>query len=353
MLRPEGAPPSYVCSRCRLILYDGVDYTWCPACSAPVDWVAMDRPAAPPPRAGSRAVAGMAGVGLSAMTLMYLGQLVVTALDPLGFALVAPLLLVAVIGAGCLLVAVAASLGELRHLVRDRRTRVIHGLEHACAQLLERAGHPVLAGQAHPGFFALEVVNDGRASTTAVEQATAEAIARITAGERALALDPRCGTSLLVGAVSVSALLVAATIAGLVAGIAHGPLILGTAIAALGVWRGARRLGLLVQRTLTVSTAFAAARGHRIVRVPSASGDTAAFLVYVQVFLTPPPALDGRPCALAQPRGCRAPRLPRLYGLPPGAWCSGRAPAALDPADLSALQFTLAQPRGYQAPVDP
>ncbi|HEX8114379.1 MAG TPA: DUF6391 domain-containing protein [Kofleriaceae bacterium] len=203
----------------------------------------------------------------------------------------APLLLVAVIAAGYFLVAVVASLGELRHLVRDRRTRVIHGLEHACARLLERQGHTVIAGQTHPGFFELEVVNDGRASAVAVEQATTEAIARIAAGERALALDPRCGTSLLVGAISVSALLVAATIAGLVAGIARGPLILGTAVAALLVWCGARRLGLLVQRALTVSTSFAAARGHRIARMPSASGDTAMFLVYVQVFESPPPAL--------------------------------------------------------------
>ncbi|HEX8111924.1 MAG TPA: hypothetical protein VF516_29530, partial [Kofleriaceae bacterium] len=113
MLRPEGAPPSYVCSSCRLVLYDGVDYTWCPACSAVVDWMEMDRPwSPPPPRSGSSSVPGMAEVGLSAMTLIYLGQLVTTALDPLGVALVAPLRLVAVSAAGDFLVAVVASRGE-------------------------------------------------------------------------------------------------------------------------------------------------------------------------------------------------------------------------------------------------
>jgi hypothetical protein len=348
VLRPAGAPASFMCSSCRLVLYDGPDYSWCPTCSALVDWIELDRPwSPPPPHSGSSSVSGMAQIGLSALTLACLGLLVTLALDPLGFAFVAPLLLVAVIAAGYLLVAVAASLGELWDLARDHRTRVIHGLEHACIKLLERQGRKVIAGQTHLGFFELTIVNDGRASAVAVEQATTEAIARIAAGERSLALHRRCGTSLIVGAVTVSALILTATVVGVIEGVPRGPLILGTAVAALLVWRGSRTLGLLAQRAATVSTAFAAALVHRIVRVADASGDTATFLVHLHVFETPPPCLGADRFAVAHRRGFPAPALalPRIDDLPPAAASSAFAPP---PLDLGAVRFTLAQPRGFQ-----
>jgi hypothetical protein len=346
--RPSGAPASFMCSSCRLALYDGVDYSWCPACSAMVDWIELDRPwSPPPPRAGASSVSGMAEIGLSALTLVYGGLLVTLATDPLGFVLAAPLLLGAVIAAGCLLVAVVASLGVLWGLARDPRTRVIHGLEHACGKLLERQGHKVIAGQTHSGFFELVLVNDGRASTGAVEQAVTEAIARIAEGERSLALDHRCGTSLIVGAVTVSALIITATVVGLVEGVPRDALILTTAVAALLVWRGSRTLGLLAQRAATVSTAFAAALVHRILRVAGASGDTATFLVHLHVFETPPLCLDADRFALAHSGGFPAPALalPRIDDLRLAAASCALAPS---PLELGAVRFTLAHPRGFQ-----
>lgn len=186
---------------------------------------------------------------------------------------------------GTLLVVVFGSLGELRALVRDQRTRVIHGLEHACVKMLERRRCKPLSGQTHEGFFEVELANDGRASVEAVELAAELAVARVARGEVALALDRRCGTSLLVGAVVVAMLVVGAAVLGFVEGIQPGALAAGTAVSAVLAWWGARPVGIWAQRALTVSTRFADAQVERVVRVVHASGDAATFRVYVAVEL--------------------------------------------------------------------
>lgn len=324
--RPRGAPWSYACPQCDVIFYDGVDYTWCPVCSRPVDWVDLAKPlwccdrcdafvnevradwptcdacacamtrihaleSPPPPLSPSNSGGTLTTIGASAMVAVSVAQLVVLALDPLGFVVVAPLLVLAAIGASGFLIALFGSLGELRALVRDRRTRVIHGLEHACLKLLERHGCEARGGQTHDGFFEIEVVNDGRAAVHTVRQATYEAMTRLAHGEASLALDPRCGTSLMVGVALVSALIVGAAVIGFVAGAPPGILAASTAVIALLTWWASRPLGLLAQRTLTVSTCFASAAVQRIVRVVHASGRTATFLVHVHVQM---PAMHGR-----------------------------------------------------------
>ena len=309
---------SYACPSCDVILYDGVDYSWCPACSQPVDWVDLCKPfwccdtcdaivnevradwptcaacqrsmtrvhaLESPPTAPSTGPGRIAEIGSLVMMLGYLAQFVVLALDPAGFIVIAPYLVLAVVAAGAYLIVVFVSLDELRALIRNHHTRAIHGLEHGCLKLLERRGFKHQGGQTHDGFFEIEIKNDGRASIEAVRQATYEAMTRLAHGETSLALDPRCGTSLMVGIAIVSALIVIATIAAFLAGVPPGILAASTAIASLLAWLGSRPLGLVAQRTLTVSTDFVGALIHRIVRVVSPSGDTATFLVYLRIQL--------------------------------------------------------------------
>jgi hypothetical protein len=318
--RLQGAPRSFACPSCDVVLHDGVDYTWCPMCLHPVDWVDLDKPLwccetcdaivnalradwphcvecdrvmtrvhafeSPPAVVADgpgRAPAIGSAIGSAVITAAVIAQLVVLALDPLGLVFIAPLLLFAVLAACAFLLTLLGSLGELSALARDQRTRVIHGLEHACLKTLERDGLCPRGGQTYDGFFEIAVRNDGRASIAAVRQATYEAMTRIAHGESSLAFDPRCGTSRLVALALTSAVILAGAIIALVAGAPPGLLAATTILTALLAWLASRPLGLLAQRAITVSTRFAAAAVHRIVRVVSASGDTATFLVFLRI----------------------------------------------------------------------
>jgi hypothetical protein len=320
--RPVHAPRSFVCPRCDFVLYDGVDYRWCPRCSWSVDWVDLARPLwccascdafvnearaewpwceacelamarvyareEPPEELADEGAADRSPPRRSrwaapGVKLLLGAQVAILSLDPLGFVLAAPLLMMAVFAAVALLIMMLGSLGELQALARDQRTRVLHGLEHACIRLLQRRRCTPLSGQTHTGFFEVDVANDGRASVEAVEQATELAIARVASGDAALALHPQCGTSLMVGLVMVSLLLVVGGVAGLVAGLELRMVTAGMALASLLAWWGSRPLGIWVQRRLTVSTRFADAEVQHVKRVVHASGKTATFLVYVAV----------------------------------------------------------------------
>jgi len=74
------------------------------------------------------------------------------------------------------------------------RLRRNHALEHATIHLLSaRQPRTTLIGRSDPrGFFLF-----GDASTQAVADAAQEALARLRAGERRLAIHPNCGTNIL------------------------------------------------------------------------------------------------------------------------------------------------------------
>ncbi len=72
------------------------------------------------------------------------------------------------------------------------RIRRNHGLEHATLHTLARRfPRQPMGGYSDPGGFWLV----GKVPTEAVQQAVAEALARLKAGERNLAVHPNCGTN--------------------------------------------------------------------------------------------------------------------------------------------------------------
>ena len=98
------------------------------------------------------------------------------------------------------------SFTELPLVSRLRRN---HGLEHATLHVLS-AQHPQvpMAGHSSPGGFVLV----GELSTENVQEAVAEAVRRLKAGEHRLAVHPNCGTNYvaagtLAGLAGVSAML--------------------------------------------------------------------------------------------------------------------------------------------------
>ena len=124
------------------------------------------------------------------------------------------------------------------------RTRQNHALEHATIAVLLQEGSPTpLAGNATPGGFFVY----GKVTTEELEGAVSEALERLQAGERDLAVSPYCGTNFVVGA------LVAGLLTGLIGGTSRRRLgripLMATAIIG-AAWLG-RPLGSLVQRRYT------------------------------------------------------------------------------------------------------
>ena len=72
------------------------------------------------------------------------------------------------------------------------RTRRNHGLEHATIHILSRSRYK-LSGRSHDNGFVLI----GAVPTEQVESAVQEALQRMKAGERKLAVHPNCGTNLV------------------------------------------------------------------------------------------------------------------------------------------------------------
>jgi len=88
----------------------------------------------------------------------------------------------------------AVLLQPLLSLPPVRRTRRNHGLEHATIHVLAgRIRGLKMAGRSNADGFVLL----GEASTEAVASAVREALNRMRAGERALAVHPNCGTNLV------------------------------------------------------------------------------------------------------------------------------------------------------------
>ena len=75
-----------------------------------------------------------------------------------------------------------------------RRTRRNHGLEHATITILsQRIKSLQMAGRSDAGGFVLL----GEVDTEQVERAVQDALRRMRAGERQLAVHPNCGTNLV------------------------------------------------------------------------------------------------------------------------------------------------------------
>jgi hypothetical protein len=248
-----------------------------------------------------RAVFGWSGLGLLSAALVTL--LLTLALAPswrsLALALLGSFLLAPIALGGAVVWSFGAVLGELRALARDRRTRVIHGLEHATAHLLTRDGYSVLGGQTYGGRFELHIESTagsrpGVPTPKHLRHVVETAAQRILDGETELALHPSCGTSAVVAVLFVSLLVLAAAGIGFFAHLTPTVLIgvVGAVVALLMF--AVRPLGLLVQRLLTVSTSFVEARAHGVVRsaspVAASAKDTICFEVHVDVALGSTPS---------------------------------------------------------------
>ncbi|HVB63615.1 MAG TPA: DUF6391 domain-containing protein [Nitrolancea sp.] len=159
------------------------------------------------------------------------------------FAFVVLLVLVSTVGFTLAsLVTLFSAPSQFSALLRDRQLRRNHALEHATINVIEqRYGASRLAGLAENGGFNIQ----GGASPDLVASAAQEALDRLKAGERKLAIHPRCGTSLIAAQLVMAVVFIVAVIllrdlswiafaAGLLAAIVLGP-----------------RLSLIVQRFVT------------------------------------------------------------------------------------------------------
>lgn len=124
------------------------------------------------------------------------------------------------------------------------RLRRNHALEHATLNVLtERHGLPHLNGAAVESGFVLR----GWVNPTEIASAAREGLARLQAGERALAYHPRCGTSLATGELL--------TWGALVLGVIYaGRFTVGAVLVIIGLsWLLSPLAGWIVQRYLTTS----------------------------------------------------------------------------------------------------
>ena len=132
------------------------------------------------------------------------------------------------------------------HLVGDtvRRVRQNHALEHATIAVLQESGVRLpLAGYSTSGGFFIF----GKASTEAIYRAAHDALSRLDAGERELAISPYCGTNLVTGA------LLAAVLSAVLMGRRQGRFrrIRGAAMAIVGASLLSRPMGKSLQRFYT------------------------------------------------------------------------------------------------------
>lgn len=200
-------------------------------------------------------------------TVIFAGAL---AADPVGRIFIAPLVLVAVSVAGFFLTAMIAARNELRAIVSDRKVRVLHGLEHGCVAILEEKGFRPRSGATREGNFSIVVEDE--TPPEAVLAATREAVRRFSRGDTELAYSPYCGTSMIVGITMFAVIIVGITLGAIVFGIGAGPAFLGAAVLGVIAQMAWRPLGLLAQRTLTVSTRFARAIVTKVVRIDDVEG---------------------------------------------------------------------------------
>ncbi len=129
-----------------------------------------------------------------------------------------------------------------------RSIRQNHALEHAVMSILTSSGETgqVMARSDWSGFFVY-----GPVSTAAVRRAAQEGLARLKAGDMALALHPRCGTNLAVN------VLLSGTAAYTVAALKTDSRLARLQrmlLAIMGAMLIARPLGAWTQRHVTTTT---------------------------------------------------------------------------------------------------
>jgi len=314
--RPPRRAYTFVCRACRLVLDDGVDYTWCPKCNATVDWidgrfhvwtcdvcdliinkrlipdeacpscheplVHVSAPLASR-RSEPRSMLDLARiVGIALLVI----QAVFALLDPDGFPYLRPLLVFIQLAAIVTLAWFVMGSNELRALASDRSARIIHGIEHATASVLEERGLTVLHGQTTHGLFLIELAHDGKHYEDlehTVGEAAADAVSRIRFGEHRLAYDARCGTSMLVAIALLAFAIVGSGVLGLLLDVPGGINFALTVFAGLLARVFARRAGLAAQRWLTVSTEFSSAIITRVDKRVSSDGKVLTAIVMVDV----------------------------------------------------------------------
>ena len=153
---------------------------------------------------------------------------------------------------------------ELLALVRSRRTRVRHGLEHATIAQLEHEGYTPKGGCTFDWGFVVHVKRDRRLRSSTLKKTTTRAINRVLAGDTALTITPECGTSMLVGVLLAAVTTVVVLGIALFASLTWSAAIFLALFCLFLVQFGSRPLGLLAQRFLTVSTDFRRAHPLRV-----------------------------------------------------------------------------------------
>ena len=276
-------PYAFVCTTCDVVLDDGVDYTWCPKCGGAVQAIAAEDPVQQP------SLPSISGVARGLLVAFVVLQAIFALIAPDAFPYLSLWLFVAQLG-GLAVVALAVVLSpDLRALARDRRTRILHGLEHATINLMLERGFPVYYGCTYDGEFVIHIKHDGRSWDRLLEirDLAREAIVRIVRGDRALAYSPNCGTSWLVGYCLLAVAIVAAGLVGRMLGVPAGIVFAGTVGAALLAKALERPLGLWVQRWLSVSTELLVASVKDM--EPSVSSDGNTMIVTIAMDVTPKP----------------------------------------------------------------
>lgn len=182
-------------------------------------------------------------------------------------------------------------------LVRDTRTRIAHGLEHATLTLLVARDLPVHEGFTHGHDRFVAVLEAGHEYALPLVRVSARrAISRIRSGQRVLAYHRGCGTSQLVFATTLWFVLFASALLTVTFG-ASVQICFALWVIAIRLWAAAvEPLGLVAQRLFTVSTDFAAASVVDVRLVSKAAGrtrpdDKTWFEVVVEI--TPADAVGG------------------------------------------------------------
>jgi hypothetical protein len=232
-----------------------------------------------------RRPAGARSVAWRVFAIGFALQAVLGLLAPEAFPYLGAWLVIGQLAAVVIVGAIAVATPAIRDLARDRRTRILHGLEHATITLLLERGFAVRSGYTYDGEFIVDLAHDGRSwdRLDEVRAAVASAIRRVAGGEHALAYSDQCGTSMVVGSLLLGLAIVGAGIAGLVLGMPANVAFAITVGACFAARAIRRPLGLWAQRWLTVSTALHSASIRAIDQRVASNGDTMRITVALDV----------------------------------------------------------------------